>query len=122
MVVLAGMPTCALKACGGGRMVRLLAVRAEHAHQALRQHRFERGGHQVGLDAHIHQAGQRAGRVVGVQRREDQVAGQRGLHGDLRGFLVANFADQNHVRVVAQNRAQPARKGQARPFRRPGSG
>ena len=53
------------------------------------------------------------GRVVGVQGGENQVAGQRGLHGDLRRFLVANFADQHHVRVVAQNRAQPAREGQA---------
>ena len=41
------------------------------------------------------------------------MAGERRLHGDLRGFLVADFADENHVRIVAQNGAQPARKRQA---------
>ena len=52
--------------------------------------------------------GSRAGGVVGVQRREDQVAGQRGLHGDLGRLAVADFADQHHVRVVAQDGAQAA--------------
>ena len=38
------------------------------------------------------------------------MTGERRLHRDLRGFAVANFADENHVRVMTQNRAQPARK------------
>ena len=112
MVVSAGMPICALNACGGRRVVRLLAVLAEHAHEALGEHGFERGGDEIRLDAHVHQPRHRAGRVVGVQRGENQVAGQRRLHGDLRRFLVADFADENHVRVVAQDRAQAAREGQ----------
>ena len=85
----------------------------KHAHEALGQHRFERRSDEIRLDAHVHQTRQRAGRVVGVQRGENQVTGQRRLHGNLRGFGVANFADENHVRVMAQNGAQPARKGQA---------
>ena len=48
-----------------------------------------------------------------MQGREYQVARQRSLDGNLGGFLVANFADENDVGIVAQNRAQPARKGQA---------
>src|SRR5205814_291310 len=43
--------------------------------------------------------------------------GERRLHGDLRGFLVADFADENHVWVVAQNRAQAARERQPGLFR-----
>ncbi len=36
--------------------------------------------------------GESAGRIVGVQRAEDQVAGQRGADGDFRRFEVANFS------------------------------
>ncbi len=39
-----------------------------------------------------------------------QVTGQARLHGDLRGLEVADFADHHHVRVLAQDRAQPARE------------
>ena len=51
--------------------------------------------------------------VIGVNRGEHQVAGERGIDGDLRGFLVANFADHDFVRVVAQDGAQAAREGEA---------
>ncbi len=51
--------------------------------------------------------------VVGVNGGENQVAGERGIDGDLRGFLVANFADHDFVRVVAQDGAQAAGKGEA---------
>ena len=36
----------------------------------------------------IDEPGDRRGRVVRVKRREDQVSGQRGLHGDLGGLQV----------------------------------
>ncbi len=51
--------------------------------------------------------------IVGVDGGEDQVAGERGVDGDLRGFLVANFADHDLVRVVAQDGAQAAGEGEA---------
>ena len=35
---------------------------------------------------------------------------KRRLHGDLRGLEVADFADHDDVRVLAQDRAQPARE------------
>ena len=47
----------------------------------------------------------RAG-VVGVQRAEHQVAGERRLNRGAGGFLVADFADHDHVGVLPQQRAQ----------------
>ena len=38
------------------------------------------------------------------------MAGERRLHGNLRSFGIANFTNENHVRIVAQNRAQTARE------------
>jgi len=43
------------------------------------------------------------------------VAGERGAHRDVGGFGVADFADQDHVRVVAQDGAQHAGEGEADP-------
>ena len=51
-----------------------------------------------------------ARRVVGVQRREHEVAGQRGLDGDLRRLAVADLADHDDVGVGAQHRAQAGRE------------
>jgi hypothetical protein len=41
-----------------------------------------------------------------VERREHQVAGERGLDRDLGGLEVADLADHDDVRVLAQERAQ----------------
>ena len=109
-----GAPTlCAQLLRAHGRVL-ALAIRAQHAHEALGHHGFQRRRHEVRLDAHVHEARQRAGRVVGVQRGKNHVARQRRLHGDLRRFLIANFTDEDHVRVMPQNRAQSAREGQPR--------
>ena len=86
---------------------------ANDAHQPLRQDAIQRGNEIVRLDAHVDETADDVGHVVGVDGGEHQVAGERGLNGDLRGFLVANFADHDLVRVVAQNRAQAARERQA---------
>ncbi len=47
-----------------------------------------------------------------MQRGQHQVAGQRGLDGDLRGLEVADFADHDHIRVLAQDGAQGLGEGQ----------
>ena len=91
-----------------------LAVRAQLAHQALRQHAQQRRAEQEGLDAHVGQARDGARRVVGVQRGQHQVAGERGLDGDLRGLEVADLADHDHVRVLAQDGAQRLGEGRGR--------
>ena len=46
-----------------------------------------------------------------MQGRQHQVAGERGLNGDLRGFAIADFAHQHHVRILAQDGAQAAGEG-----------
>src|SRR5713226_2510386 len=95
-----------------GGQVRLAALLAEDAHQALRQHADQGRPHQVGLDAHVDEAGDGARGVVGVDGAEDEVAGQRGLDGDLRRLAVADLADHDHVRVLAEEAAQPVGEGE----------
>ena len=93
------------------------AVLADGAHQALRQDAVERGDEVVGLDAHIEEAAEHVDHVVGVDGGEDQMAGERGVDGDLRRFLVADFAHEDFVGIVAQDGAQAAREGEALSFR-----
>ena len=44
--------------------------------------------------------------VVGVDRREHEVAGQGGAEADLGGLLVADLADHDDVGVLPQERPQ----------------
>ena len=41
-----------------------------------------------------------------MQSAENRVPGQRRLNGDFSRFKVTNFADQNLVRILPQNRSQ----------------
>ena len=41
-----------------------------------------------------------------MQRRQHQMAGERGLHRDLRGLQIADLADHDDVRVLPQDGAQ----------------
>src|SRR3984957_11978954 len=91
----------------------LLATFADHPYQALGHDAVQGGNEVIGFDTHVDETPDHVGHVVGVHRGEHQVAGQRGIDGDLRGFLVADFADHDLVRVMAQNRTQAARKRQA---------
>jgi hypothetical protein len=45
------------------------------------------------------------------------VSGEGSLDGNFGGFRIADFADQHHVGIVAQDGAQAARKGQPGFFR-----
>ena len=76
---------------------------------------------QVGLDAHVEQARDGADAVVGVQGRQHQVPGQRRLHRDLGGLLLADLADHDDVRVLSQDVLQDLREGEADARRAPGS-
>src|SRR3546814_2632500 len=58
----------------------------------------------------ILEARYRADGISGVDGREVEVAGERGLHGDVGGLAVADFADHHDVGSLAQNRAQPRRE------------
>ena len=55
-----------------------------------------------GVHAHVKQSGDRLWRRVGVQGREHQVPGQRGLYAHGHGFLVARLADHDDVWVSTQ--------------------
>src|SRR6185437_3807441 len=89
------------------------AVLANQTDQALRQDAIQRGNKVVRLDSHVEEASNDIHDVVSVDCGEYQVAGERRLNGDLRGFRVADFANHDFVRVVAQDGAQAAGKGQA---------
>lgn len=69
------------------------AVRAGQPHQALRHDRQQRGAQQVGFDAEVKQARDCRSGSIGMQCAQQQVSGQRALHGDIRGFPIANFTD-----------------------------
>jgi len=83
----------------------LLAVRAQRAHQALSHHPVQRRVQQVRRHAELEQARHRAGGVVGVQRGEHEVAGERRLHRHLGGLEVADLAHHDDVGVLAHQRA-----------------
>ncbi len=85
---------------------------ADHAHQPLRQHRHQRRRDQVILHAHVGQPRNRAGRVVGVQRREYEVAGERRADRDVGRLAVANLAHHDDVRILTHNVPQPGSKRQ----------
>ena len=83
-------------------------MRAQPAHQPLRQHRLDGGGQQVVLDPHVEQPGHRRGRRIRMHGRQHEMAGQRRLHRDLRGFEIADLADHHDVGILPQDRAQRA--------------
>ena len=82
----------------------------KRAHEPLREHAEQARREQIRLDAHVGKARHRARRVVGVQRRQHEMAGERCLHRDLRGLEVADLADHDDVGILAQDRAQRARE------------
>ena len=84
-------------------LVALLAAVAQSACEALGDDAVERRSDEERLDVHLGETGDRARRVVGVQRREHEVAGERGLDGDLRRLVVTDLAEQHDVRVGPQD-------------------
>jgi hypothetical protein len=85
-------------------------VRAEAAHQALREHGHDRRGDVVALHSHLHEARDGARGVVGVQRGEHEVTRERRVHRDLGGLLVADLTHHDDVGVLAQEAAQGRRE------------
>ena len=58
--------------------------------------------HDVGLDAHVEEPADDLAGAAGVKGRQDQMAGERGLKGDLGGGLVADLADRDDLGVLPQ--------------------
>src|SRR5580658_3704354 len=86
---------------------------ADGPDETLGEDAVECGDEVVGLNAHVEEAAEDVDDVVGVDSGEDEVAGERGVDGDLRGLGVADFADEDLVGVVAEDRAQAACEGEA---------
>ena len=82
------------------------ALGANAANQALCQNGFDGGRNQKRGDPHILHPGDRAGRIVGVQRTEHCMSRQRRLDRNLCRFQVANLADQDFVGILPQNGSQ----------------
>src|SRR6266404_6095899 len=91
----------------------LFAIRTNTAYQALRANQVQRGGHEEGLDAHVHQPADGGRSVVGVEGGQHQVAGERSLDRDLRRFKVANLTDQDDVGILAKESAERGGEVQA---------
>ena len=95
------------------RLVGLFASGADPADQSLGDDALEGAGDQIGLDADVQEPLDGAGSIVGVDGRQDDVAGDGGPHGDLGGLAVADLTDGDDVGVLAQDGAQAAGKGHA---------
>ena len=104
----------ALRKFGGGDLASATTLFADPANESLGQNPLHAGSDQERLDSHVEQPGRRPGGVVGVERREDEMAGQGRLHRGLGGLEVADLADHDDVGVVPQNRSEPRREGHAR--------
>jgi len=85
-----------------------LALGADDAHEPLAHDGDHRTGHEERLNPDVDEAGDGAWRVVGVQRAEHQVAGERRLDGDVGRFPVADFADEDDVGRLAEHGADDA--------------
>ena len=91
---------------GAGRIIGLGAMGAHFADKALGKRAEEHGSDEIRLDVHFHEPGNRAGRVVGVQRGKDQMSRDRGADGDLRRVLVADLPDHDDIGILSENTAQ----------------
>ena len=68
------------------------------------------GSYEKRLNTEIHQARDRSGRIVGVQRTEDKVTCKTGVRSNARCFEISNFTNHDDVRCLAQNGTQGGRK------------
>ena len=106
----------------GQRLVAFGMGRLQAPHQTLGENAVDGRGQQVILHAHVEHARDAAGGVVGVQRRQHQMAGQRRLDRDLGGFQIAHFADHDDVRILTHDRTQRVARSPGRSAAWPGSG
>jgi len=65
--------------------------------------------------SHVLDPGNSPEDVFRVQGRQYEMTRQRRLHGYLGSLVITDLPDQDHVRVGAQDRPQPAREGEACP-------
>ena len=90
-----------------------LTMRADPPDESLCDDRLHTRGEKIRLDAHVEQSRDRRDRTVRVQRREDEVPGQRRLDRRRQRFGVSNLTDHNDVGILAKDGPQPFREREA---------
>jgi hypothetical protein len=83
-----------------------LQLLADPAEQPLGRDHVQRRRHVERLQPHVDHARDGGRRVVGVQRREQEVAGERRLDGDPARLDVPDLTHHDDVGVLAQERLQ----------------
>ena len=86
--------------------VGFLAMLADPGRQPLREDADDRRGDHEGLHADLQQPDDGLRRGIRMQGGENKVSGERRLGGDLGGFQIADFANEDHIGVLAQQGAQ----------------
>ena len=107
-----GLPGPEFREALRGKRIRRFALTTEQAHQALGQDPIDRRNDEVGLDPHVNQPADHPDGVPGVDGREHEVSGQGGTNRDLDGFLIPNLADQDDIRILSEDGAQPRGEGE----------
>ncbi len=91
----------------------IAAVRARSPHETLGRDTDQAGRDSEGLHPDVRQSRNRAYGVVGVQRRQHEVARHRRLERDRRCLLISDFSHQEHVGILTQHRSQHTRESKA---------
>src|SRR5258706_14173084 len=89
-------------AIGARKRALFLASLAELAHEPLSERDIERRAYHLRVHAEIDEPRDRARGRVGVERRENEVAGECGVDGDLRRLAVADLSHHHDVWVLPQ--------------------
>ena len=90
--------------------VGLPASGAHPAHQTLGHDPDQGSRDHEGLHTHLVQPRDRARGIVGMKRAEHQMARESGFDGSLRGFQIAGFPHQQHIRVLSHEGSQGCRE------------
>ena len=93
-----------------GDLQLLSAIGADAAHQPLGTDQVDRRGHEKRFDSHVHQAGNCRWRIICVQSREHQMAGQCCFDSDFSSFKISNLTYEDDVWILSQERSERGSK------------
>src|SRR5450830_1348257 len=91
-------------------LMRHQTLGTNNPHQALRHDAIQGRDKTISVDTHMQKTTEYIENIVGMHAGQDEMARQRRLNRNLCRLRIANFTDQDLVRIVAQDRAQAARK------------
>ncbi len=99
---------------GTGFRVSAAAEAAEGPHEALGHDTAQTTYHQMGRHPHVEKPVDGPGGIGGMNRREHEVACNRGAHGDFRGFAIADLTDHYDIGILPEDGAEGRGKRQPR--------